>query len=79
MEPYPDVTLGVALDLSVAEAGCEELVLEILADVVVFYDEISHLALSGEPVGIPLLDNTDAKAVRINFMSHVFLLMPRVR
>ena len=43
----------------------------------VLYDEDAHLGFLYEPVGIPLFDDTDAKAVRINFMSHVFLLMPR--
>ena len=68
--------IGIALDLDGRNTGGIEGLLQVVADIVVFNDKIADLVCTGVPTGIPVLDNADAHAVRINFLSHLFCLLP---
>ena len=69
---------AVALNLDGGHAGAVQGLLQILADVVVLDDQVSHLVVTRVPAGIPVLDDAYAEAVRIYFLSHILLppLMP---
>ncbi len=72
-----DADLGaVALDLDGRHACGVEGLLQVLADLVVLDDKIADLVVSGVPAGIPILDDADTHAVRINFLSHIVCLLP---
>ena len=47
-----------------------------LADLVVLNDQVADLLVTGIPAGIPIFDDADTHAVRINFLSHIFCLLP---
>ena len=60
----------VPLDLDAADACSEELLLQKLADIVIFHQGIAETTVVGIPTGIPILDNAHSQAVGINFLSH---------
>ena len=62
---------AVTLDLDGGNAGGIKGLLEVLADLVIFDDQIADLLFSCVPSGIPVFDNADTQAVRINFLSHL--------
>ena len=64
-----------ALDLHLGNAGGIELVLEVLTDIVVLYNQIAHLIFAGIPTRVPVLDHADAQSVGINFLTHSNLLL----
>lgn len=67
---------AVALDLDVRDACGIQGLLQVLADLVVLNDQVADLLVTGIPAGIPIFDDADTHAVRINFLSHIFCLLP---
>ena len=61
---------AVTLYLDGGNTGGIEGLFQKLADLVVFDDQIADLIFSGIPSGVPVLDDADAQAMRINFLSH---------
>ena len=61
---------GIALYLDGGDTGGIEGLLQKLADLVVLDDQVADLVLACIPAGIPILDNADAQAMGINFLSH---------
>ena len=59
-----------ALDFDLGNAGTVEGLLDELADLVVFDDQIADFFISGIPTGVPVFDDAYAHAVGINFLSH---------
>ena len=68
--------IGIALDLDGRNTGGIEGLLQVVADVVIFDDEIADFVCTGVPAGVPILDNSYTHAMRINFLSHLFCLLP---
>ena len=60
----------ISFDLNLRHACLLKLFLEELSDLVVLYKCISENLVLDAPSGIPALDDANAKAVRINFLSH---------
>ena len=67
---------AVALDLDVRDACRIQSLLQVLTDLVVLNDQVTDLLVTGIPAGIPIFDDADTQAVRINFLSHIFCLLP---
>ena len=67
---------AVALDLDVRDTCGIQGLLQVLADLVVLNDQVADLLVTGIPAGIPIFDDADTHAVRINFLSHIFCLLP---
>ena len=67
---------GVALDLDLGDAGVIQLLLQDLAEVVVLYEGISEHIVSYKPAGVPVLDYTNTKTVRIYFLTHSLPPLP---
>ena len=59
-----------ALDLDLGHARAVQGLLEELADVVIFNDQVADLLVLGIPTGVPVFDDANAHAVGINFLSH---------
>ena len=59
-----------ALDLDLGHACTVQALLDELADLVIFNDQVADLLVSGIPAGVPVFDDADAHAVGINFLSH---------
>ena len=68
--------VGITLDLDGRNTGRIEGLLQVFTNVVVFYDKIADLICTGVPAGIPVFYNADTHAMRINFLSHLFCLLP---
>ena len=67
---------AVALDLDVRDACGIQGLLQVLTDLVVLNDQVTDLLVAGIPAGIPIFDDADTHAVRINFLSHIVCLLP---
>ena len=59
-----------ALDFDLGHACTVQALLDELADLVIFNDQVADLLVSGIPAGVPVFDDADAHAVGINFLSH---------
>ena len=65
-----------ALDFNLGNTGAVQRLFQILADLLVLYDQIADLLVTGIPTGIPVFDDAHAKAVGIYFLSHKTVLLP---
>ena len=59
-----------SFDLDLRNSGRRDLLLDELSDLIVFNDKVTELIIANKPSGIPVTDNADSQAVRINFLSH---------
>ena len=60
----------VALDLDLGHAGGVQTLLQLVAELVVLYQEVAHFLIAGIPTGVPVFDDTHAQTVGIHFLSH---------
>ena len=52
------------------------LLLQRRSDIVILFDIGSKRLLVCIPLGVPVADDSYSQTMRINFLSHIFLLMP---
>ena len=60
----------VTLDLDLGDTGILQRLLQVLADLVVGHEGVAEVLLTCVPSGVPVLDDTHAHAVGIDFLSH---------
>ena len=60
----------ITLDLNGGDTGGIKGLLEILADAIIFDDQVADFVRTGIPSGIPVLNDAYAQSMRINFLSH---------
>jgi hypothetical protein len=63
-------SLLVLLDVDVAETGVTELAANVVADLDVLDQVLGELLRARVPVRLPLVDDADPQAARMNFLSH---------
>jgi len=61
---------GSAVDFDARNAGEKILFLHEVANLAIFNEEIGEILLGGVPTGVPIFDDANAEAVRINFLTH---------
>ena len=64
-----------ALNLNFGNAGIVKLLFQLLAQLVIFHEGIAEIALRGEPAAVPIFDDTHAKTVGIDFLTHTAYLL----
>src|SRR5262249_28346280 len=70
--------LLVLADQDVGQPRVRELLVDVLADLDVLEDVPGDLLLAGVPVRLPVLDDADAQAARVDLLAHLFLRLFRL-
>ena len=65
---------GGALDVDVGNARALQLGLQHLAKIVVLNEVVGEILFPGVPLGAPIEDDTNARAMGINFLTHSLIL-----
>ena len=63
--------VGCALDLDFGDAGSKQLFFQIFTDLVILNQVVGESSLLRYPAGIPILDYTNSKSVRMYFLAHL--------
>ena len=63
--------ISKSFDLDLGNACCIKFLLDIITNVVIFYEGIAESCFVSKPAGVPIFDYAYTKAVGINFLSHL--------